>query len=214
MNEEVDPAAIIRRLKQEVRDLKDELQLLRGGAAQRGPLTPDELLRLRQQLLAYVGDSSAGASLNLGGDMMMIRASESGDLNICNGSMHGMQRCVEWKRRMQCVAWLQHAFVAADNPTPTASSVMLQQCVTCNTCKSFLLIAGWQVFKQLLLEGKHGVAANAVEPAAPAGSSNANSSGSSSKAADTSTNSGASSVKALQEQVRKLQLQVSSCSFL
>uniref|UniRef100_A0A383VGS4 Kinesin-like protein n=1 Tax=Tetradesmus obliquus TaxID=3088 RepID=A0A383VGS4_TETOB len=141
VNEEVDPAAIIRRLKQEVRDLKDELQLLRGGAAQRGPLTPDELLRLRQQLLAYVGDSSAGASLNLGGDMMMMRAS-------------------------------------------------------------------WQVFKQLLLEGKHAVAANAVEPAAPAGSSDANSSGSSSKAADTSTDSGASSVKALQEQVRKLQLQV------
>jgi kinesin family protein 6/9 len=76
VNEEVDPAAIIRRLKQEVRDLKDELQLLKGGAAQRGPLTPDELLRLRQQLLAFVADSSAGASLNLGGDMMMIRASE------------------------------------------------------------------------------------------------------------------------------------------
>jgi hypothetical protein len=78
VNEEVDPAAIIRRLKQEVRDLKDELQLLKGGATQRGPLTPDELLRLRQQLLAFVADSSAGASLNLGGDNMMIRASESG----------------------------------------------------------------------------------------------------------------------------------------
>jgi rhamnose utilization protein RhaD (predicted bifunctional aldolase and dehydrogenase) len=76
LNEEVDPAAIIRRQKQEVRDLKDELQLLKGGAAQRGPLTPDELLRLRQQLLAFVADSSAGASLNLGGDMMIIRASE------------------------------------------------------------------------------------------------------------------------------------------
>jgi hypothetical protein len=75
VNEEVDPAAIICRLKQEVRDLKDELQLLKGGAAQRGPLTPDELLRLRQQLLAFVADSRTGASLNLGGNMMMIRAS-------------------------------------------------------------------------------------------------------------------------------------------
>lgn len=76
MNEEVDPAAIIKRLKQEVRDLKDELQLLKGGAAARGPLTPDELDRLKQQLLAYVADDSS--ALNLGGDMMMIRASESG----------------------------------------------------------------------------------------------------------------------------------------
>lgn len=76
VNEEVDPQAIIRRLKQEIRDLKDELQLAKGGAAQRGPLTPDELVRLRQQLMAFVTDADAAASLNLGGDMMMIRASE------------------------------------------------------------------------------------------------------------------------------------------
>ncbi|KAF6266655.1 kinesin family member 6 [Scenedesmus sp. NREL 46B-D3] len=142
VNEGVDPAAIIRRLKQEVRDLKDELQLLKGGAVQRGPLTPDELLRLRQQLLAYVADSSAGASLNLGGDMMLIRAS-------------------------------------------------------------------WQVFKQLLSEGRHGgSAASATDTDAASSTAHNNSSsssGSSSRETDTSPDS---SIKALQEQVRKLQLQV------
>lgn len=91
VNESVDPSIIIARLKQEVRDLKEEIALLKGSTPQRGPLTPDELLRLRQQLLAYVDDPQAGAAaagdgggaangssagLNFGGDMMMIRASE------------------------------------------------------------------------------------------------------------------------------------------
>jgi kinesin family protein 6/9 len=99
LNEAVDPAAIIARLRQEVRDLKEELALLRGSAAPRGPLTGDELQRLRQQLQAYVDDpsaaaggggagtaeggssssgsgSSGGVGINLGGDMMMVHASE------------------------------------------------------------------------------------------------------------------------------------------
>ena len=92
MNESVDPAVIISRLKQEVRDLKEEVAMLRGNAPQRGPLTADELARLRQQLLAFVDDPGAAAAsseggagsvgtntsagLNFGGDMMMIRASE------------------------------------------------------------------------------------------------------------------------------------------
>lgn len=87
----MDPATVIKRLKQEIRDLKDELQLLRGGAAERGPLTPDELDRLKQQLLSYVADASDTGSLNLGGDMMMIRASElqqhvRQDLAICDAA--------------------------------------------------------------------------------------------------------------------------------
>lgn len=50
LNEEVDPALIIRRLKQEVRDLKEEIRLLQGGQEDRGPLTPDELRRLQEQV--------------------------------------------------------------------------------------------------------------------------------------------------------------------
>lgn len=69
---------LIARLKQEVRDLKEQLRLLRGDAAERGPLTSDELQRLRQQLLAYVAaaaDDAEGGHLSLGADMTVIRAS-------------------------------------------------------------------------------------------------------------------------------------------
>lgn len=45
LNEEVDPTLVIRRLKQEVRDLKEEIRLLQGGEEQRGELTPDEVRR-------------------------------------------------------------------------------------------------------------------------------------------------------------------------
>jgi kinesin family protein 6/9 len=91
VNESLDPSVVIARLKQEVRDLKEEVALLKGSTPQRGPLTPDELLRLKQQLLAYVEDTQPGqeggtgssssatgvssGGLNFGGDMMMIRAS-------------------------------------------------------------------------------------------------------------------------------------------
>ncbi|KXZ55340.1 KLP1 protein [Gonium pectorale] len=74
LNEELDPSLIIRRLKQEVRDLKEEVRLLKGEEEERGPLTPDEILRLQGTVEAYVADDSAEAALNLGGSMMMIRA--------------------------------------------------------------------------------------------------------------------------------------------
>ncbi|KAG2448578.1 hypothetical protein HYH02_006469 [Chlamydomonas schloesseri] len=74
LNEELDPSLIIRRLKQEVRDLKEEVRMLRGEEEERGPLTPDELVRLQGQVETYVADNSSEASLNLGGSMMMVRA--------------------------------------------------------------------------------------------------------------------------------------------
>eukprot|EP00798_Chlamydomonas_sp_ICE-L_P003531 gene3531-13598_t len=56
-----DPSQILEsistcRLKQEVRDLKDELRMLKGEGDERGPLTPDELLRLRDQVEAFVAE--------------------------------------------------------------------------------------------------------------------------------------------------------------
>ena len=50
VNEEVDPTLVIRRLKAEIRDLKEEVKLLRGEDEQRGPITPDELARLQKQV--------------------------------------------------------------------------------------------------------------------------------------------------------------------
>jgi kinesin family protein 6/9 len=52
LNEEVDPTLIIRRLKAEIRDLKEEVRLLRGEEEVRGPLTPDEVVRLQKQVRA------------------------------------------------------------------------------------------------------------------------------------------------------------------
>ena len=77
MNEEVDPKALIARLKADIRDLKEELRLLKGGGPERGPLTPDELERLRQQVIAYCSDPAPEASLSVAADMMWIRASKS-----------------------------------------------------------------------------------------------------------------------------------------
>lgn len=64
------------RLKQEVGELRDEVRMLKGGGPERGPLTPDELQRLAQQVKMYCADDSPDASLSLAGDMMFIRASE------------------------------------------------------------------------------------------------------------------------------------------
>lgn len=77
VNEEVDPAALIARLQMQVRELREELALVRGDAPERGPLTEGELDRLRQQLLAYVNDVDPNTSLSLGADMALIRASEA-----------------------------------------------------------------------------------------------------------------------------------------
>ena len=51
VNEEVDPTLVIRRLKTEIRDLKEEVRLLRGEDEQRGALTPDEISRLQKQVI-------------------------------------------------------------------------------------------------------------------------------------------------------------------
>ena len=51
VNEEVDPTLVIRRLKVEIRDLKEEVRLLRGEDEQRGALTPDEIIRLQKQVM-------------------------------------------------------------------------------------------------------------------------------------------------------------------
>jgi kinesin family member 6/9 len=74
VNEETDPALVIQRLKQEVRELKLELQLLQGGEELRGPLTPGELDRLRSDVDAYIRNGSPSATLDVGASMLSIHA--------------------------------------------------------------------------------------------------------------------------------------------
>lgn len=56
LNEEVDPSLVIRRLKQEIRDLREEIRMIKGEAEDRGPLTPDEVGRLDEQVRSLALD--------------------------------------------------------------------------------------------------------------------------------------------------------------
>lgn len=101
MNEELDPALVIKRLRAENQQLRQELQLLKGGAgpdgggeeggsagagagegegggegAARQPwqhLSEEERGRLREQVLAYVEDDSPEAQLEVEASMVIIR---------------------------------------------------------------------------------------------------------------------------------------------
>ncbi len=58
-----------------MRELKEELRLLRGEADDRGPLTAGELQQLQQLAAAYCADQSADAQLAVPGmGMMHVRA--------------------------------------------------------------------------------------------------------------------------------------------
>ena len=72
VNEDLDPKLLIRRLKQEVRDLKDEVRMLRGGD-ERGPLTGEEQQHVAKMVEAFCKDPDPAAALNLGGSMEFIR---------------------------------------------------------------------------------------------------------------------------------------------
>ena len=98
VNEEVDPTLVIRRLKQENQLLRQELQLLKGGNGSPGAdggadgqgepqepkLSEDERGRLRQRIRAFIEDESADASLDVEGDMHVIRT----------GAVQGKGRCM------------------------------------------------------------------------------------------------------------------------
>lgn len=62
VNEELDPALVIRRLKQEVRELKEELRLLRNEEEDRGPLTEGELDRIRGEVEVFAYDTRRGGN--------------------------------------------------------------------------------------------------------------------------------------------------------
>ena len=83
VNEELDPKLVISRLKQEIRDLKEEVRYLKAGGGGGGPPEPggegDEevggqmLGHIKQQIQQYISDTSASARLNVGGSMAYIR---------------------------------------------------------------------------------------------------------------------------------------------
>ncbi|KAJ7515220.1 hypothetical protein O6H91_22G006000 [Diphasiastrum complanatum] len=74
LNEEVDPNFVIKRLKQEIKDLKMELKLLRGEDFDREPLTSTELNILKNQVTTYIQDTSPDAYLNCEASVLHVRA--------------------------------------------------------------------------------------------------------------------------------------------
>eukprot|EP00892_Ulva_mutabilis_P001049 jgi/Ulvmu1/10945/UM007_0124.1 len=108
INEETDPQLIIAALRQQVRDLKDEVRLLQGGEEARGPLTEDELQRLRQTVNMYVADKSPDAVLRPGASMMFINAAFSALKDLARGISNRGKAAIT-------------PFAASSSPTPSAS---------------------------------------------------------------------------------------------
>ncbi|XP_077393908.1 kinesin-like protein KIF6 isoform X2 [Festucalex cinctus] len=74
LNEELDPALLIARLKQEVQSLKEELTLLTGEERD-DQLTVEEMKKLDESVKAFVDDPVPDVTLTLGPDMRKIQYS-------------------------------------------------------------------------------------------------------------------------------------------
>ncbi|MCO5568871.1 hypothetical protein L7F22_022573 [Adiantum nelumboides] len=73
LNEEVDPNLVIRRLKQEIKDLKMEIQLLKGTSQEEHFMSECELKSLQDQVLNYIDDGSSEATMSFGASILQIR---------------------------------------------------------------------------------------------------------------------------------------------
>ncbi|XP_062326162.1 kinesin-like protein KIF6 isoform X2 [Osmerus eperlanus] len=71
LNEELDPALLIGRLKREIQSLKEEIILLTGEQRE-DQLTPDEIQTLEELVKAFLDDPDPEVSLGLGPDMRKI----------------------------------------------------------------------------------------------------------------------------------------------
>lgn len=73
VNEEVDPQLVIRRLKKEVVELREEIALLRGADEEEAEISDETAKHLRELVAAYVGDAAPDATLSVGPHMGKIR---------------------------------------------------------------------------------------------------------------------------------------------
>ncbi|XP_061650957.1 kinesin-like protein KIF6 isoform X2 [Phyllopteryx taeniolatus] len=73
LNEELDPAVLIARLKQEVQSLKEELTMLTGEERD-DRLTVEEMTKLQESVKAFLDDPGPDVTLTLGPDMRKIQS--------------------------------------------------------------------------------------------------------------------------------------------
>jgi len=72
VNEELDPKLVILRLKKEVDELKNQLQLSAGGAVDTSELIPTEIERLKRIVTDFLEDKEPDAAISVGADMRKI----------------------------------------------------------------------------------------------------------------------------------------------
>ncbi|XP_072314389.1 kinesin-like protein KIF6 [Eucyclogobius newberryi] len=72
LNEELDPALLITRLKKEIQSLKEELSMI-TGIQREDQLTGDEIHKLEESLKTFLDDPDPEVTLNLGPDMRKIQ---------------------------------------------------------------------------------------------------------------------------------------------
>ncbi|KAI9540988.1 hypothetical protein NQZ68_035275 [Dissostichus eleginoides] len=72
LNEELDPALLLARLKREIQSLKEELAMLTGEQRD-GQLTVEEIQRLEELVKAFLDDPDPDVMLSLGPDMRKIQ---------------------------------------------------------------------------------------------------------------------------------------------
>ncbi|XP_033966799.2 kinesin-like protein KIF6 isoform X3 [Pseudochaenichthys georgianus] len=73
LNEELDPALLIARLKREIQSLKEELAMLTGEQRD-GQLTVEEIQRLEELVKAFLDDPDPDVMLSLGPDLRRIQS--------------------------------------------------------------------------------------------------------------------------------------------
>lgn len=66
VNEEMDPAIVIARLKAEILTLREEIAFLKNEAGEGDALTPAELETLKNNCIGYVNDADPARDLNIG----------------------------------------------------------------------------------------------------------------------------------------------------
>lgn len=102
VNEELDPNLVIKRLKLENRELRDELRLLRGENDRRGDLTESEIDRLRAEVDAYCRAGGGGGD---GDDVGRVDGDDSeNDLDL-GASMLKIKAAIRIFRDMVRRAW-------------------------------------------------------------------------------------------------------------
>ncbi|XP_049453113.1 kinesin-like protein KIF6 isoform X2 [Epinephelus fuscoguttatus] len=72
LNEELDPALLITRLKREIQSLKEELAMVTGEQRD-DQLTAEEIQKLEELVKAFLGDPDPDVTLSLGPDMRKIQ---------------------------------------------------------------------------------------------------------------------------------------------